>query len=503
VTLLCLRAARRLPLNAPCLSLRLYPGIGDEYVAEVARALLSGGAHPILFNDDRMVRGLHESTGLPLDRARDYACDGCYEPMVAGASEFAFSNVAALDALELALNQGAKWGMAGPEYLRGWKVTFRSPEAGGIRSFDQLLSIYEQHLEWLVVQFFNGVLVYYGNVAQFCPDPLLSSVIEGCVESGRDLTAGGAAFHLIAPMFVGLGTTIDSLYAIKKLVYDEDTALTTLPELLAALQNDWGFGLQEPFVSTLAGPVRAAATAERYQDLRTAALALPRFGTGNAEVDELAHWLLGTVCDVTTRVFASPPIATTVARIAERYGTPERPFRFHLEIGVGTFEGYVGDGLGSGASADGRRNAQPYPSDLSPSPVPQDLPPVPQDERDPLPVPGAYRPIYSSLASWDTEAVNLRLSNAAPVDLNVREDFPLDDLTRFVRDYAEGRVAGNLLTVTCADPDTYAAACADPERYELVRVRMGGWTEYFSAMFPGHQEQHQRRPFFLPETPAT
>jgi Dyp-type peroxidase family len=503
VTLLCLRAARRLPLNAPCLSLRLYPGIGDEYVEEAARALLSGGAHPILFNEDRMVRGLHEFSGFPLDRARDYACDGCYEPMIAGASEFAFSNVAPLDALELTLNQGAKWGMAGPEYLRGWKVTFRSPEAADIGSFDELRAIYTQHLEWLVVQFFNGVLVNYGNVAKICPDPLLSSVIEGCVETGRDLTAGGAAFHLIAPMFVGLATTIDSLYAIKKLVYDEETAVTTLPELLLALQGDWGFDLQEPFESSLAGPVRSAATAERYQDLRAAALALPRFGTAHPEVDEVGHWLLDTVCDVTTRVFTEPPepLASVIKGIEQTYSLPDRPFRFHLEIGVGTFEGYVGDGLGSGASADGRRNAQPYPSDLSPSPVPQDLPPVPQDESDPLPVPGAYRPLYASLRSWDVDPVNVRLTNAAPVDLNVREDFPLSDMTAFVRNYAEGRVAGNLLTVTCADPDTYAAADADPERYELVRVRMGGWTEYFSAMFPGHQEQHARRPFFLPDAP--
>jgi Dyp-type peroxidase family len=500
VTLLCLRAARRLPLNAPCLSLRLYPGIGDEYVEEAARALLSGGAHPILFNEERMVRGLHEYSGFPLERARDYACDGCYEPMIAGASEFAFSNVAPLDALELTLNEGAKWGMAGPEYLRGWKVTFRSPKAADIASFDELRAIYATHLEWLVVQFFNGVLVNYGNVAKVCPDPLLSSVIEGCVESGRDLTAGGAAFHIVAPMFVGLATTIDSLYAIKKLVFDPETAVTTLPELLLALQADWGFAPQEPFESTLAGPVRTAATAERYQDLRAAALALPRFGSGHPEVDEVGHWLLDTVCSVTDWVFTDPPepLASVIEGILKAYSLPDRPFRFHLQIGVGTFEGYVGDGLGSGASADGRRNAQPYPSDLSPSPVPQDLPPVPQNDADPPPMPGAYRPLYPSLRSWDVDTVNGRFTNAAPVDLNVREDFPLADLTRFVRDYAEGRVAGNLLTVTCADPDTYAAAAADPERYELVRVRMGGWTEYFSAMFPGHQMQHQRRPFFLP-----
>ena len=55
--------------------------------------------------------------------------------------------------------------------------------------------------------------------------------------------------------------------------------------------------------------------------------------------------------------------------------------------------------------------------------------------------------------------------------------------------------------VTMADPDTYHMAARQPERYELVRVRMGGWTEYFAAMFPAHHDQHLRRPYFVPEEP--
>jgi Dyp-type peroxidase family len=498
LTLLCLRSARRLPLNAPVVSLRVYPGMPDEIIKEAAMALLSGGAHPILFQEDRLTTGLHEFSGIPLERARDFACDGCYEPMVAGATEFCFSNVAPLDALELALNQGAKYAMAGPVYLRGWKLTFRSPHATDIKSFEQLQSIYLQHLEWLIAQFFNGVLMNYGNLYRICPSPLLSVVIEGCVESGRDLTNGGALFHIIAPMFVGLATTIDSLYAIKKLVYDDETAITTLPDLLDCLRSDWGHDLQEPFQSTIAGPERAAAQAKRYKDLRQKALALPRFGTGQAEVDAIGHWLIDNACDIARRMIEDPPggLKDTIEGIVTKYSLPERPFKFHMTPGVGTFEGYVGDGLGSGASADGRRNAQPYPSDLSPSPVPQDLPPVPQDMGAAMPVPGAYRDIYRAMSSWDEEAINHKISNASPVDMNIREDFSVESMVDFIKRYAQGEVGSNLITITCVDPDTYASAVEDAEKFDLVRVRMGGWTEYFSAMFPEHQKQHQRRPFF-------
>ena len=57
VTRMCLKACRRLPLNAPCVSLRLTTNPPKDIIEEAAKALLSGGAHPFLFNDDQMVQG--------------------------------------------------------------------------------------------------------------------------------------------------------------------------------------------------------------------------------------------------------------------------------------------------------------------------------------------------------------------------------------------------------------------------------------------------------------
>lgn len=498
VTLLCLRAARRLPLNAPCLSLRVHRGMPDDLIEEAARAILSGGAHPILFQDDDMVAALHEFSGFPLDAARNYACDGCYEPMIAGATEFAFGNIRPLDILEASLNEGATWGIAGPEYLRGTKMSFRSPPARDIETFEQLKETYLQHLDWLCVQFFHGVLVNYGNLHLVCPNVLLSALIDGCLESGRDLTNAGARYHMLAPMFVGMATTIDSLYAVKKLVFDDD-AVTTLPELVECLMSDWGFALQEPWQSTLAGSERAALRAKRFRDLREKALALPKFGTGDSEVDEIAAWLVDSLCLTAKRVLDEPPpgLREVIEGIVSSYSLLDRPFRFHLTPGVGTFEGYVGDGLSSGASADGRRAGQPYPSDFSPAPVPQDLPPIAQEGADARAMNG-YRDVYRALASWRQPPICRIISNAAPVDMNIREDFPLEDLVELIRRFCDGEVGSNLLTITCADPATYQLAAAQPERFELVRVRMGGWSEFFSAMFPAHQDQHARRPFFVP-----
>ena len=155
--------------------------------------------------------------------------------------------------------------------------------------------------------------------------------------------------------------------------------------------------------------------------------------------------------------------------------------------GIGTFEGYVGDGIPCGASADGRRSGIPIASDLSPVPAPQDLPPNP-----------AFRNIYQAMQSAKYDSIEHGLSNASPVDMNIPESFPLYELEHFVKSYAAGKVGGNLITLTCADPSTYEKSVKDPEKYNLVRVRMGGWTEFYATMFPAHQGQQQRRQYFTP-----
>ena len=111
-------------------------------------------------------------------------------------------------------------------------------------------------------------------------------------------------------------------------------------------------------------------------------------------------------------------------------------------------------------------------SDLSPSPSPADLP-VAHQEAVFVDALHGYAAGGGTNAYWD----------AAPTDMNVREDFPVEALEQVLAAFAEGE-GSNLLTITCANPETFADAAADPEKYDLVRVRMGGWSEFFVAMFP-------------------
>ena len=329
-----------------------------------------------------MVAALSQTSGLPLKAARDYVCDGCYEPMIAGQCEFAFSNIVTLDALECALNEGARFNQAGPVYLRGWKLSFRSQPAAEIHTFEQLQDLYLRHLRYLTVQFYTGVLNNYGALYSYCPSPLLSVVVDGCVETGRDLSNGGARYHLIAPMYLAMATTIDSLYAIKKLVFDQETAVTTLTELVDALQEDWGYGMEEPFQSQLAGRLRSDERAKRFQQLRLRALELPKFGMGHPEVDALGGWLTQSISTLARRdagVSAAGarhhPRAPEAGVLGEGSALARSTCRWAWAPSRPTWERARAAAPRRAAAA----TASPYPSDFSPTPVPQDLPPIAQD----------------------------------------------------------------------------------------------------------------------------
>ena len=515
MTMLCLRAARRLPLNAPCLSLRVRPDMPQEYAAEAALALLSGGAHPILLNDRKIIAGLvlsgerigdgsaatdatpvREKAGeswrseVPIEVARDYACDGCYEPQFVGKNWFTLGGLNTLQVLEAALNQGKSWLTAGPQWFRGQRVSFTSPAPQLLGSFDEVMEVFFGHLSWMYARQAQGQLASFGQMSDICPSPLLSVFIDDCIDKGLDYYAGGARFNVIGPCFMALPNAINSLYAVRKLVFDPTTAVTSLPELVEALMCDWGSAMNEPFVSVLAGEGRIAARAERFRNLRAAAMALPRYGRGHKEIDAFGDAFLRRVADTVVAVFTDPalPTAREMIRLAKRIGTPEHPFGVQIQPGVGTFENYVEFGAQCGASPDGRHAGQPICSDLSPTPSPADQP-IDHQETG----------LLAALDGFTGDGTDA-LWDIAPTDVNIREDFPAEDLERVIAAFGAG-MGSNLLTITCADPETFAAACRDPETYDVVRVRMGGWSEFFVAMFPAHQEQHRRRPLSTPDRP--
>jgi Dyp-type peroxidase family len=488
ITLMCLRAARRLPMNAPCLSLRVHKKMSRDLFEEAAKALLSGGAHPVMLNDDKLVPALMASGPLTLADARDYTCDGCYEPVIVGKTEWAFSYVMLVSMVDYALNEGCDIQGAGPIHLKGNKTSWNSRPASEIRTFEEFCDIFHEHWRWAIAGFFHTLMGAYGSLGGVCPSPLLSALLTDSADTGRDMTEGGARYHIIAPMMCGIADTIDSLYAIKKLVFDPATARCSLPQLLRCLQCDWGYNMQPPFYATSAGELRRDGDAEFFQQLRQVALELPKFGVdSDEELRELARTTVGRCVKTIHDGLANPVPAVKrgYEALQEKYGAHERSFAFTVTPGVGTFEDNVGVGMGCGASANGRRSGQPLAADFTAMPWPADLP---MSERE--------TPAFEALQDWNCEEIGLGISNAGPSDLNIREDFPLDKLTELIRAFAHGETGSNMVTITCADPATYEDALRTPERYDLLRVRTGGWSEFYVAMFDFHHEYFRRRAYY-------
>jgi pyruvate-formate lyase len=381
--------------------------------------------------------------------------------------------------LEKALNGGAGFGSAGPTFMRGMKGSYRTKDASELDSFESLYALLEEHIRLSVHRGFRNVLRAYGSKAKVCPSPILSAMIEDCIASGRDFYDGGARHHIFAPLMTGISTVADSLYVIENLVFAERAF--SMAELISCLRCDWGgrdivIGRRLP--------------SDRIDAIRSLCLAQPKFGHGDARVDKHAWRVIDSFVDAFEAALGHPLHSDALAQLSARFGSEGHPFNLLFTPGVGTFEQYVFGGSFAGATPDGRKAGQAIASDLAASPVPQDL--------DPLDSDGAHLrqvPLMASLASWRDPSVS-RLSDGAPSDFNIREDFPREALVAVLRAFADGK-GGNIMTVTVADPETMAAAETKPADHDLLRVRMGGWTEYFSVLFPEHKKQHRRRPLYV------
>ncbi len=478
LTLLCLNASRRLPLNSPTLDFRVHKKTPERLLKAAAKTILSGGAHPVILNDDRIIPALHkESQGrVSLKSARNYACDGCYETHFSGETEFSFYYVPALDVLEKTLNRGAGIAMAGAVHLRGYKSGLRTRPAIEFECFQDLWQVLSQHIEFESHRFFSGIYNFYGEKEGVAPSPLLSSLIDGCLRTGRDMSGGGARYKMVSPLMTGISTCTDSLFAIKHLVFDRKAV--SMPEYLACLYSNWG----EEEV-----PVGLSIATPRIEKIRRIAMKLPKFGHGNEDVDRIGKDLTNLFCDIVNSTMRHPIHQTKLSALKKIYG---KDFELLITPGVGTFEQYVFAGGFVGATPDGRKSRQPIESDLSPAPFYQDLE-----------VKSSQHPrqihIENGLKSYSDSSFD-RFSDGAPVDVNLAEDFSEATLVNVLQQIASGILGSNVVTFTVSSPKTLEMAKeAKGYDYDLIRVRMGGWTEYFCVLSDTHKDQHIRRPLFV------
>lgn len=113
------------------------------------------------------------------------------------------------------------------------------PSTGSLKTFDsieEVLDSYDKQIKYWTDQMVAGIEIMEESHRRLKPTPYLSILIEECIESGKDLTAGGARFNHTGPQANGIGTVADSLSAISQLVFDERRV--SGEELLEAVKNN-------------------------------------------------------------------------------------------------------------------------------------------------------------------------------------------------------------------------------------------------------------------------
>lgn len=253
-----LKATEEVKTHQPGLSVRIQADCPEEFMAAVTNLVSKGTGFPAIHNDSVGYQMLINAGYEPED-ARDWNNCGCVVPHYRKTGEWtAAVNVNFGSALEYALNKG-KSRMTGeqmglPEKPSREFVSYEEVEKAFYRQFANLCK--HSVIATIEAQKLHQEMV---------PRPFLSSCIESCLETGKDLSQGGAKYN-VGPVITGIGLAVasNSLAVIKKLVFEDKE--TTMEELDRALSADW----------------------EGYEELRKKAREVPKYGNDDDYVDEIA-----------------------------------------------------------------------------------------------------------------------------------------------------------------------------------------------------------------------
>ena len=250
------------------------------------------------------------SSEVRIEDAHNYAADGCYEPQFVGANWFTLGGAIMLKPLEFALNQGRDLQSAGAVHLFGRNASFRTPHARDIDSYEMLEALFFKHFSWFYAKQMAGSLRDFGRMEDVCPAPLLSLFINDCLTKGQDIYGGGARYNVYGPCFTALANTINALWAIKAMCFDEVTVCTTLEELVAALLSNWGEKMTDPFIhpTLLVGENNASVddARKRFRHLRHIALDLPRWGRSDTGIDLFGNRIASRVATIAMETMTNP-----------------------------------------------------------------------------------------------------------------------------------------------------------------------------------------------------
>ena len=420
VTYMVMETMGRLLLHDPTISLRINKNSPDRlWDCALETSKLVGGL-PLFQNDEVIIPGLMQELGWDIEDARDYGVIGCQEIVGCG------NDYPAGNGMPAAM-QGIHYGVALATALNDGKNPYNNVQCPVHTGYLYEMSSIEEVREAFrrICEYSVNWLITLNNYTEqflpyFWPEPGLSISVDGCMESGKDIVAGGAKHNSFGGTATGLATVADSFSTIKYMCFDKK--LCTTRELYDAVMANW----------------------EGYETLRQQILAeVPHFGNADPYADMEMKWVVDMYVDQCHSVYS----ARTKHYKAGLYGAAD----------------HVAQGYHTWATPDGRKTGQPIADAASPAQG--------RDKNGPTAVFQSSL-VYDHKKMMDGIALNLRMH---PSVLSNQEG--MDKLKLLSRTYFEQ--GGLEVQYNVVDSETLKKAQADPNSYRDLVVRIAGYSAYF------------------------
>ncbi len=391
-----LRSSDRIKMSDPNIALCVTPSTSDALLTYAFDMIGRGRTFPSFWNDTEIVHSLIRH-GFEEHDAHNYINSTCVELTVIGKS--------------------AMWTTAPYHVLPSLLLDVFNE--GKYDDFESLKNAYFEHVTQAFIRKNHEINILKLEHGRNATEAMRHScLVDNCIASGKPVGAGGAVYNHTLPNVLGFANTVDSLCAIRELVFDKK-------EISLEAYRD---AVKANFVG--------------YEALRQKIInKLPHYGNNDDRADSIAAELaacMKNACGMTQTVEGDSLIP-----------------------GIFSYNYYVLYGSRTPATPDGRLAGMPL-ADSCGAVQGRDV--------------TSPTALIESVTKWKQSdflggvAFNIRLSKRY---FNGGSEIPKSLLKTF---FARG---GCQIQFNCVDSEDMRRAMKEPEQYSDLIVRIGGYSDYF------------------------
>lgn len=460
---MCLEASMHVRLPQPSLSVRVWNCSPHDFLIKAAELTRTGIGLPAYYNDEVIIPSLL-SRGLSLQDARDYNIIGCVEPQKSGKTEgwhdAAFFNMCR--PLEMVFSRGIDAGV---------RVSPETQAVEDMLDFDDFYNAYKKQSEYMIRLLVNADNAIDCAHRDRCPLPFLSSMVDDCIKTGKSVQEGGAVYNFTGPQGFGIANMADSMWAIKKLVFEEHRY--SLEDFRNALNKNFGKDMDSKMAEKLTAKAvfDAAKKGETLTDAEIVGI-YNGIKTNNCPEDEKEFFAkmlddinalekYGNDCREID-LFARD-VAYTYTRVLEQFSNP-RGGKF--QAGLYPVSANVPLGAQTGATPDGRLAFTPVADGVSPA--------AGRDTHGPTAAANSVSKLDHYIASNGT-LYNMKFHPSA-----LKGRAGLESFVALVRGYFDQK--GSHMQFNVVSRETLLDAQKHPENYKSLVVRVAGYSALFTTL---------------------